>query len=133
MITREEDKLYNIEHARMLPKNGFANVEVMISHRFYTTKWDFARFSNSDFTVKSDVVTKNGNVDAKDAKTKSYLKDIDVEKDLLKSHKSKTMLSLNKEDLDKLEPRQNAYFNLAFGWERTFYYYNDVSARFHDI
>ena len=58
---------------------------------------------------------------------RSYLKDIDIKKDEMRSNRSKTMLTTNKDDLEKLEPRQNAYFNLAFGWERSFYYYNEVT------
>lgn len=45
----------------------------------------------------------------------------------MRSTRSKTMLTTNKDDLEKLDPRQNAYFNLAFDWERSFYYYNEVT------
>lgn len=47
--------------------------------------------------------------------------------------RSKTMLSITKDELDNTDPRKNAYLNLGFGWEQTNYYYNDISARFHEI
>lgn len=137
IITPEDDQMYNIEHARWSRQNGYPNVDMLVSFRYHEPKWDFARLSNTDFTPKAN----NKVTDAKEIVSKSqrsslqkaYLKDIDVEKDTLRSTRSKTMLTVAKDDLDKLEPRQNAYFNLAFDWERTFYYYNDVYQRFNDI
>ena len=46
--------MYNIEHSRMSPQNGFASVNFKISYRFYSTKWDFSLHNNFDFTVKAN-------------------------------------------------------------------------------
>lgn len=138
IINHDENFTYNIETSRMKPRNGFSNVEFMVSYRYYLQKWDFARISQNDWTFKSN----NRSTDSKETKAsrenrlalaKTYLKDIDVERDLMRSTRSKTMLTTNKDDLEKLDPRQNAYFNLAFGWERSFYCYNEVTSRFHEI
>jgi hypothetical protein len=47
----------------------------------------------------------------------AYLRDVDSEKDLLKSTRSKTMLSVMKSELDNTDPRKNVYLSLGFGWE----------------
>jgi hypothetical protein len=135
-ITPEDDQMYNIEHSRWVWSNGFRQVDMAISFKYYQPKWDFARHSMNDFTPKAN---NNRMTEAKETKQqretrliqqKAFMKDVDVEKDTLRSTKSKAMLTIAKDDLDKLEPRQNAYLNLAFGWERSFYYYNDVYQRF---
>ena len=64
---------------------------------------------------------------------KDYLKDFNLQSSILKSSKSKTMLQINNDELDSRDHRRNSLMNLAFGWERTFTYYNDVSARFDEI
>ena len=53
VISHEDDLTYNIEHVRMIPLNGYANVDIMVSYKYYMPKWDFARQSNKDYTVKS--------------------------------------------------------------------------------
>jgi hypothetical protein len=63
----------------------------------------------------------------------AYLRDVDSEKDLLKSTRSKTMLSVMKSELDNTDPRKNVYLSLGFGWEQSNYYYNEISSHFNDV
>ena len=45
VIDNDDNFMYNIELARMKPRNGFSNVEFLVSYRYYLQKWDFARIS----------------------------------------------------------------------------------------